>query len=87
VALALGNWGSEEAVPVLTRALHDAEPLVHSHAAWALGAIGSSEAVAALRVRAGMESDPLVLEELSTPLEGLERHLSSRMLPSNEPDE
>jgi hypothetical protein len=38
-------------------------------------------------VRAGMESDPLVLEELSTPLEGLERHLSSRMLPSNEPDE
>jgi epoxyqueuosine reductase QueG len=28
VAVALGNWGAEEAVPVLVAALADAEPLV-----------------------------------------------------------
>ena len=39
-AVALGNWGSEEAVPTLTSALTDAEPLVREHAAWALERIG-----------------------------------------------
>jgi epoxyqueuosine reductase len=34
VAVALGNWGSPEAVPVLIAALSDAEPLVRAHAAW-----------------------------------------------------
>jgi epoxyqueuosine reductase QueG len=32
-----GNWGSEEAVPVLVEALSDPEPLVRSHSAWAPG--------------------------------------------------
>jgi epoxyqueuosine reductase len=36
VAVALGNWGDERAVPALTRALTDPEPLVQEHAAWAL---------------------------------------------------
>jgi hypothetical protein len=40
VAVALGNWGSEEAVPVLVDALEDHEPLIRGHAAWALGRIG-----------------------------------------------
>jgi epoxyqueuosine reductase len=48
VAVALGNWGAAEAVPVLVAALGDSEPLVRGHAAWALGAIGLVEAVAAL---------------------------------------
>src|SRR5690554_5371950 len=39
VAVALGNWGSPRAVPVLTGALSDGEPLVRGHAAWALGRI------------------------------------------------
>jgi epoxyqueuosine reductase len=42
VAVALGNWGSPEAVPVLSRALADSEPLVRGHAAWALGRIAAS---------------------------------------------
>jgi epoxyqueuosine reductase len=33
----LGNVGDERDLDVLTRALHDPEPLVREHAAWALG--------------------------------------------------
>ena len=36
VCVALGNWGSEAAVPVLNRALEDPSALVWEHAAWAL---------------------------------------------------
>ena len=36
VAVALGNWGSPEALPVLTQALQDPEPLIREHAAWAI---------------------------------------------------
>ncbi|MBE9472125.1 MAG: HEAT repeat domain-containing protein [Chloroflexi bacterium] len=44
VAVALGNWGDERAVPALARALTDAEPLVREHAAWALERIGGQTA-------------------------------------------
>jgi epoxyqueuosine reductase len=36
VAVALGNWGSSEALPVLEQALDEPEPLVREHAAWAI---------------------------------------------------
>jgi epoxyqueuosine reductase len=36
VAVALGNWGSSEALPVLEQALEDPEPLVREHAEWAI---------------------------------------------------
>jgi len=36
VAVALGNWGSPEALPVLEQALKDPEPLIKEHAAWAI---------------------------------------------------
>lgn len=35
-AVVLGNVGTTEDVPVLEQALHDSEPLVREHAAWAL---------------------------------------------------
>jgi epoxyqueuosine reductase len=60
VCVGLGNWGSPEAVAVLTRALSDAEPLVRAHAAWALGRVGSDEARAALTSRASAEADESV---------------------------
>lgn len=41
VAVALGNWGSDKAVPALSRALQDEEPLIREHAAWALEQIKS----------------------------------------------
>jgi epoxyqueuosine reductase len=65
VAVALGNWGAAEAVPVLVAALEDEEPLVRGHAAWALGRIATGEAMAALRGREGAEEDPWVREEIS----------------------
>jgi epoxyqueuosine reductase len=64
VAVALGNIGSAEAVPVLSSALEDAEPLIRGHAAWALGRIASDEALHALSSRLSVESDESVLEEL-----------------------
>jgi len=36
VCVALGNWGSDEAVPVLERAARDHSELVREHAEWAL---------------------------------------------------
>jgi epoxyqueuosine reductase len=36
VAVALGNWGSPEALSVLEKALHDPELLIREHGAWAI---------------------------------------------------
>jgi epoxyqueuosine reductase len=69
VAVALGNWGSPAAVPVLVQSLGDAEPLVRGHAAWALSRIPSSPSLDALRNRRALESDPWVLEEIDLALE------------------
>ena len=68
VAVALGNWGSGDAVPVLSDALSHQEPLVRGHAAWALGRVGSEEALGALRARVLHEEDPWVREEIATAL-------------------
>jgi hypothetical protein len=64
VAVALGNWGSSEAVPALVAALSDPEPFVREHAVWALAEIGSAEAVATLEALEPLERDPLVRDEL-----------------------
>jgi hypothetical protein len=70
VAVALGNWGSPEAVPVLARALDDEEPLIRGHAAWAPGRIGTAEALESLRARVDVEEQPWVREEVEIALEG-----------------
>lgn len=57
VCVGLGNWGSPEAVPVLTRALRDPDPVVRSHAAWALGQIGTAAARDAVRHSISLEDD------------------------------
>jgi epoxyqueuosine reductase len=67
-AVALGNWGSPEAVPVLAAALADDEPLIRGHAAWALGRIGTEAARQALRGRVEVEEDAWVREELELAL-------------------
>jgi epoxyqueuosine reductase len=64
VAIALGNRGSADAVPVLIDALSDVEPLVRSHAAWALGMIGGPAAWDALEARLAVEPEASVLEEI-----------------------
>lgn len=60
--VALGNLGEGRAVPALTTALQDAEPLIRGHAAWALGRLGQrSQLVDALTC----EEDVWVREELT----------------------
>ncbi len=65
VCVALGNLGKAEAVPALARVLREeAEPLVRSHAAWALGRIQDPGARAALAQAQASEQDPAVAEEI-----------------------
>ena len=65
VCVALGNLGRPEAVPALARVLREeAEPLVRSHAAWALGRIRDDGARAALLKAQASERDPAVAEEI-----------------------
>jgi epoxyqueuosine reductase len=68
VAVALGNWGSPAAVPALTHALHDPEPLIRGHAAWALGCIDGAEARQPLQQALAAEADDWVQEEMETAL-------------------
>jgi epoxyqueuosine reductase len=68
VAVALGNVKSLAAVPALIRALDDQEMLLRGHAAWALGQIGSTEAIEALEKRLSVEDDPAVKEEIEAAL-------------------
>src|SRR5262249_1884735 len=59
-AVALGNSGNPRAVPPLVAALADTEPLVRSHAAWALGRLGGQRARDALDAARRAEPDPEV---------------------------
>ena len=69
VAVALGNWGSPDAVPALAIALNDEEPLVRGHAAWALGRIPDHRSVDAVRARLLAEHDEWVIVEIRSALD------------------
>ncbi|HET9980447.1 MAG TPA: HEAT repeat domain-containing protein, partial [Ktedonobacterales bacterium] len=64
VCVALGNIGDPAAIPALADALHDAEPLVRGHAAWALGRIGGDDARTALECARSDEMDATVMQEI-----------------------
>ena len=65
VCVALGNIADPDTVAPLTRVLReDTSPIVRGHAAWALGRIGTADAVGALREALETESDAGVLEEI-----------------------
>jgi len=61
----LGNLGDLTNIPVLMYALHDHEPLVRGHAAWALGRLGAREALAEALIH---EADAWVREEIELAL-------------------
>ena len=65
VAIALGNSGSEEALPELFKALEDEDNLVRSHAAWALGKIGGEKARKGLKKAYTNEADKNVKDEIA----------------------
>jgi epoxyqueuosine reductase len=64
VAVSLGNSGRLEAVPVLTQALVDPEPLIRSHAVWALGELLGEKALEGVEPRLVEETDAEVLAEI-----------------------
>ena len=69
VAVALGNSGSEEAVPVLDEALReDTSPLVRIHAAWALGNLASKRAFLCLQSARTREPETPVIDEIDLAL-------------------
>ena len=68
-AVALGNLLDRADVPVLEESLTlDPHPQVRGHAAWALGRIGSPRALACLQARRALETDRLVLDEITAAL-------------------
>ena len=73
VSVALGNCGDPAAVPPLIKALHDNEPLVRGHAAWALGEAGGDAAFAELEGRLRIEEDEWVRSELQLAIAGMSR--------------
>ncbi|MDE0397125.1 MAG: tRNA epoxyqueuosine(34) reductase QueG [Candidatus Poribacteria bacterium] len=76
VLVAIGNWGEPRAIPALKDALTDDEPLVRSHAAWALGKIGGDTAKQILQTRLTIETEQEVITEIQNAL--LETDQSSR---------
>ena len=69
VCVALGNSGDPQAVPALIRALHDDEPMIRGHAAWALGQIGGEEAQKALQEMLEYEKNEETLQEIRCALD------------------
>jgi len=68
VAVALGNWANADAIPALSIGLHDIEPVVRSHSAWALGRINNERARNELINAKTIEENPQVLREIETAL-------------------
>jgi epoxyqueuosine reductase len=71
-AVALGNVGTVDDLPALGSALRDPEPLVRSHAAWAIGRIGASDGKRILQTARTDEADPDVLAEIDQALADLQ---------------
>jgi epoxyqueuosine reductase len=69
VCIALGNVADRGSVPALARALHDVEPLVRGHAAWALGRLGGAAARAHLEQALRREGDAWVRDECALALQ------------------
>ena len=74
VCVALGNIGDPQAVPALIDALHDNEPLIRGHAAWALGRIGGEQALQALLEAVTTEKDRDVQNEIRCALASTEKY-------------
>jgi epoxyqueuosine reductase len=69
VCVALGNSRDQQAVSPLIGALHDYEPLIRGHAAWALGQIGGIETKKALMEALSNEANEQVQKEIRCALD------------------
>ena len=67
-AIALGNMGDPDHIPVLDRAMEAPEDLVRGYAAWALGRIGGGKARAVLESRLKREKSNFAITEIKEAL-------------------
>jgi epoxyqueuosine reductase len=67
-AIALGNTGDTDHIPVLARAMEDSEELVRGYSAWALGRIGGIKARNILASSLKIENLNSVIGEIKTAL-------------------
>jgi len=67
--VALGNVGDRSSASGLAAALHDPEPLIRGHAAWALGRLGGAQARRALEARVRREDEGWVRAECAGALD------------------
>ncbi len=63
-AIVMGNRGEAGSAAALAGALHEGEPSLRGHAAWALGRLGTEGARGALRAALGGEADATVRGEI-----------------------
>lgn len=68
--VAAGNSGDVSMIPHLLPLLHDAEPLVRGHAAWALGRLGGVTVAGILHEALAFQTDAAVREEIKLAFEG-----------------
>lgn len=68
-AIALGNIGLEENIPVLHRAMDNPEELVRGYAAWGLGRIGGDKVRSILESRLKKENSSFVVSEIRAALQ------------------
>jgi epoxyqueuosine reductase len=71
IAIALGNLGVEDAISALAEALQDPEPLVRSHAAWALSEIKGENSKTILKNAAEREKHPDVIQEITLAMKNI----------------
>jgi epoxyqueuosine reductase len=67
-AVAMGNSGDSSFVPVLGEAMQEADGMIRSHAAWALGKIGGSQAKAILEAALTRETIESSRKEIAAAL-------------------
>jgi epoxyqueuosine reductase len=77
VAVALGNAGNPDGLPILKAGIDDPEPLIRGHAAWALGEIGSEAASEILEQARLREQDETVRDEILNAQEKIRALLES----------
>ncbi len=65
VAVALGNSGNPQAIPILIKVLDDEEPLIRAHVVWALGELSGAEALPFIQEKLNNEKEAIVLKELA----------------------
>jgi epoxyqueuosine reductase len=78
-AIALGNTGDPDHIPILDRAMENPEALIRGYAAWALGRIGGRKAESVLESRLKQEDSKYVKTEIEAAQSYCEVNSAARM--------